>query len=118
MTPYFDEQVPAGPDALSFTSVYRRMPRRLVGHVVVMAYPEDHGRRTHGHLESSEFGKVAGATWTCACGRESRDMWGRATYARKALIDHWRRMHSAAAVLRLFGVRDVSEGNTPGLIVP
>jgi hypothetical protein len=101
VTPYVNEIAPR-PGALACTAVYRRLVpgTRLVGHVVTEIYPEDHGRPYIGWPESSEVGKVSGATWECRCGAKSRNIWSRARWARRALIDHWRRMHSDKAIER------------------
>jgi hypothetical protein len=99
-----DEIAEPGPGTLALLSVYRRlMPgRKLVGHIVTLAYPESvlTERKYMGLPVPSEVGKVTGATWDCTCGGSSRAMWSRERWARRALINHWNRMHSDRAVER------------------
>jgi hypothetical protein len=101
VTLYRDEIVP-WPGALTCTTVYRRLlpGRKLVGHVVTRVYDENHERQYTGTSESSEVGKVSGVTWECPCGAQSRNIWARANWARKALLGHWQRTHSPSTVAR------------------
>ncbi len=104
VTPYVEESVVPGPGTLALQSLYRRlMPgRKLVGHIVTLVYPESvlTERKYIGLPVPFQVGKVAGATWECPCGASSRAMWSRERWARRALINHWNRMHSERAVDR------------------
>jgi hypothetical protein len=97
---FFDEVVPS-PAGQEITTVYRReYPRLLIGNVVMTEHPDSNPQRIHGAPDLGPGGWLLAAHWECArCnGKQSRDLWSRSRWARKALIGHWYRMHSPRAV--------------------
>ena len=81
------------------THFYRRQPKRYAGTVETYTFAKGHGYEPKGYGIPQDA-DVSGSVWTCQCGTKSRHIWAAESWARRALIAHWNRIHSESAILR------------------